>query len=65
MFESFSSLINKTYENDLYLENAKIQMIEPKSFDIKEYKKWIFSKSYNMNGLFAGCSSLQHLPDIS
>ena len=35
------SFLNKTYENDLYLENIKYQIFKPKSFDKKEYKKMI------------------------
>ena len=50
-----SSFLNKTYKNDLYLENVKIQIFEPKSSDKEEYKKLVLSKVYNMNSLFAGC----------
>ena len=56
----FLSFLNKSYENELYLENVKHQVIESKSFDIKEYKKQILSIAYNMNGLFCGCSSLKY-----
>ena len=37
----------------------------PKSFKKKEIINLFLNTSYNMNGLFAGCSSLQYLPDIS
>ena len=59
------SFLNKTFENDLYLGNVKCEIIESKSFDKKKFKKLILSGVNNMNGLFAGCSSLQYLPDIS
>ena len=59
------SFLNKTYNNDLYLENIKYQGIEPKSFEKEEFKELLLNKVYNMNGLFAGCSNLKYLPDIS
>jgi len=34
----FLSLLNKSYENDLYLENMNYQIFEPKSFDKKDLK---------------------------
>ena len=40
-------------------------MPEFKSDKKEELKKLFLSKIYNMNNLFAGCSSLQYLPNIS
>jgi len=55
----------KSYNNDLYLEKIDYKILEPKSYTKKEIKKLYLSHSYNMNGLFARCSSLKYLPNIS
>ena len=35
------------------------------SYKTEELKKIFLSQIYNMNNLFAGCSSLKYLPNIS
>jgi len=59
------SLLNGSYNNDLYLENIEYQFPELKSYTKEEYIKLLLNAAYNMSGLFAGCSSLKNLPDVS
>ena len=56
---------NKSYDNDIYLENFIFQIPKLKSYKKEELKKLLLSKIYNMYRLFAGCSSLKYLPNIS
>ena len=60
-----SSFLNESYNNDLYLEKFKYQIPELKPYSKEEYKKLLLNTAYNMNSLFAGCSSLKYLPNIS
>ena len=60
-----SSLLNKSYDNDPYLEGYGFHKVIPKSYKKEELIKFFLSQIYNMDSLFAGCSSLKCLPDIS
>ena len=53
---------NKSY---LYLKNISFHLFKSESINKKELKENLLNIAYNMNGLFAGCSSLKELPDIS
>ena len=59
---SFNFGIN---ENDLYLENIMFQTPKLESYKKEEIRKLFLSNIYKMNSLFAGCSSLKYLPNIS
>ena len=56
---------NKIYDNYLYLENKSFHLLKQESIGIEKLKENFLNNAYNMNGLFAGCSSLKELPDIS
>ena len=60
--KKFFSLLKESYD-DIYLGPAEIQSLIPET--IEKYKEDIIENSYSLNGLFAGCSSLKNLPDIS
>ena len=65
------SILNSNYDNDLYIGKFCIEMekIEPildiKYESIKSIKYYKEKLIYIIEGLFAGCSSLKYLPDIS
>ena len=56
-------LFNENNKNDLYLGYHKFQFPEINSKE--EFKKVLSNSAYNMNSLFAECSSLKYLPNIS
>ena len=64
-YHIFMQFLNEKYNNDLYIEDHIIQNVKPISFKKEGIKYLVLTASYSMNGLFAGCSSLQNLPDIS
>ena len=64
-FKIISKIFEKKYKNDIYLENIKIITSLPKSHKKEELKKFFENELYTMNGLFAGCSLLKELPNIS
>ena len=57
--------LNKSYDNDIYLDNIEFKIPKLKSYKLEEMKKILLERNYNMKFLFAGCSSLKELPDIS
>ena len=59
------SIINKDYKNDLYLENIQFISSKPNSIEKEEIKKAKLNKAFSLTCLFARCSSLKYLPDIS
>ena len=61
----FGSLLNENYCNDIYLEKLNYQLPEIKSYTKEDHIKYILSIANSISGLFAGCSSLKNLPDIS
>ena len=56
---------NKSYNNDLYIENITYQITSLKSHNKEEFIKAINNSAYNVDNLFTGCSSLKYLPNIS
>ena len=57
------SFFNETYNDDLYIDNVSIQANFQET--IEKSKKGIIEGAYSLSCLFAGCSSLINLPDIS
>ena len=51
--------------NSIYLGDICFERYAHKSYKKEELKKSYLSSAYNMRSLFAGCSSLQYLPNIS
>ena len=47
--------LNKSYDNDLYLNNIQIKIPKLKSYKIEEIKKKILDGNYDMKFFFAGC----------
>jgi len=57
--------IQKNFKSYLYLKNINFYLLKSDSINAKELKENLLNIAYSMNGLFAGCSSLKELPDIS
>ena len=58
------SFINEKFD-DLYLGEFNIKILETKLITIEDFKNFLINYFNNITGLFAGCSSLKYLPDIS
>ena len=58
------SFINSNYDN-IFLGNIEIKSLRLYIKNKEEFKTILYNKVYIMSGLFAGCSSLKYLPDIS
>ena len=57
-----ASFISESYD-DLYIGNI---ILESYKFEtIEQSKEYLNENAYSLHGLFAGCSSLKFLPDIS
>ena len=65
-FDISGKEFNKTYSN-LHLYDISFEIVKiPYITCIKEYfYNNILKYCYNINGLFAGCSSLKYIPNIS
>ena len=59
------SHIEKYNESDLYFKQINFTIPERKSYTKEEIMEAYLDDAYNMRFLFAGCSSLKELPDIS
>jgi len=64
IFETLSKILENKYENDIYLKDLDYKCFYRKSYKIEELAKF-FKNRFTINGLFAGCSSLKELPNIS
>ena len=58
------SFINSNYDNQ-FLGNCGIKSPQSNIKNIEVFKTIFNNEAYIMKGLFAGCSSLKYLPDIS
>ena len=54
-----------SYHNDIYLDNIMIVLPKLNSYKKEEMKQFFLNGIYKMDRLFAGCSSLKYLPNIS
>ena len=59
------SFIGKSYDATLLFQDISYQLFKPEPSNIKNKKKNYCDIAFSMNCLFAGCSSLKELPNIS